>query len=134
MEIQQLVEAASQLANENGLQVHIMGDGTIITTPKEEKTGDVVVSAPDDGEGQDEGALLEGSKALRFFMNADSSDCLIVIGKRHIYANSGKHGRRQKPILRSMDRLTHHLHAAIRPYLRFHSLLVPLEPLLSGGF
>ena len=88
IELHQLAMAMDQLAEKKGLRVHVMGNGAIITTPRTDKTGHA-----DAGDDAQEDALLEGEEALPFFMNVNSSDCLIIIGAHQLHASSGEEGR-----------------------------------------
>lgn len=67
-----------QQALQDGVSIHILGDGTVITIPNPQQDMPI-----------DTDQLKEGSEALAFFMNARCSDCLIMIGQNQIHASSG---------------------------------------------
>lgn len=81
-----------QEAARAGLSLHILGDGTIISIPKQNEASPS--SAPDNQSREEEGEqeiLLEGSEALDNFMNPDNSDCPIASGSTKFHAKRGEY-------------------------------------------
>ena len=76
-ELSQLVALAKEISAKRGVSLHFMGNSAVILTPK---TG-----------GDETQELLEGPMALQYFMSAENSDCLLVVGSRHIHARAGRY-------------------------------------------
>ena len=88
-ELSQLMELTSKVGEKRGMSVHIMGDGAVILVPKAKITKVEAISSSTTTAEEAE-VLLEGPQALQYFMNADNSDCLIIIGSYHIHAQKGR--------------------------------------------
>ena len=78
------VDLVEKLGREKNVLVHVLSSGADITVPKAKKLGE------DGDQTTSEGVLLEGQDALKYFMDPDKSDCLLVVnGSRQIHARKG---------------------------------------------
>lgn len=64
------------MAAESRISLHILGDGSVVQLPA--SVHDATSTNTGDFPEDREGGLLEGGAALRYLMNANVSDCLII--------------------------------------------------------
>lgn len=81
--IKKKVKRLALEASRSGHSLHILGDSTVISFPKSQQPASTI----NGGNNQ----LLEGPGALRYLMNAQDSDCILITpGSQFIHAKQGK--------------------------------------------